>query len=141
SSLAGQVADAWDKARLAQIVKAAEIGIMALGLAGFAGQSVVLLLGALFLMGVHSTLFGPLKYSILPQHLHQNEIMGGTGLVEAGTFLAILGGQLLGGVVPPWQAGLVACGLAALGLLASLFIPAAPATSPGLKIDANILAA
>jgi len=141
SSLAGQVADAWDKARLAQIVKAAEIGIMALGLAGFAGQSVVLLLGALFLMGVHSTLFGPLKYSILPQHLHQNEIMGGTGLVEAGTFLAILGGQLLGGVVPPWQAGLVACGLAALGLLASLFIPVAPATSPGLKIDANILAA
>ncbi len=138
SALAGQLADAWDKARLVRMVKAAEIVIMTLALAGFWVQSVPLLLLALFLMGVHSTIFGPVKYSILPQHLRGEEIMGGTGLIEAGTFLAILGGQLLGGIIPPWEAGLIATGLAVLGFGASLLVPAAPATAPGLKIDLNI---
>jgi acyl-[acyl-carrier-protein]-phospholipid O-acyltransferase/long-chain-fatty-acid--[acyl-carrier-protein] ligase len=66
---------------------------MAIALAGFWQLSIPLLLTSLFLMGLHSTLFGPVKYSILPQHLHANEVMGGTGLIEGGTFLAILGGQ------------------------------------------------
>jgi acyl-[acyl-carrier-protein]-phospholipid O-acyltransferase/long-chain-fatty-acid--[acyl-carrier-protein] ligase len=101
SPFAGQLADAWDKARLVRLVKAAEVGIMVLALAGFWFRSIPLLMTALFLMGCHSTLFGPVKYSILPQHLGPHEIMGGTGLIEAGTFLAILGGQLLAGVVPP----------------------------------------
>ncbi|MET1112220.1 MAG: acyl-[ACP]--phospholipid O-acyltransferase [Allosphingosinicella sp.] len=138
SALAGQIADSWDKAKLVKAVKLAEIMIMALALAGFWLQSVPMLLGSLFLMGMHSTLFGPVKYSILPQHLKNDEIMGGTGLIEAGTFIAIVGGQLLGGVVPPWEAGLIATGLAVLGFLASLGVPPAPATAPGLGIDLNV---
>jgi acyl-[acyl-carrier-protein]-phospholipid O-acyltransferase/long-chain-fatty-acid--[acyl-carrier-protein] ligase len=138
SALAGQIADAWDKAKLVRAVKLAEILIMIVALAGFWLQSVPVLLGSLFLMGMHSTLFGPVKYSILPQHLGSGEIMGGTGLIEAGTFIAIVGGQLLGGIVPPWEAGLIATGLAVAGFLASLAVPAAPATAPGLRIDLNV---
>lgn len=140
SAMAGQIADAWDKARLVRLVKAAEIGIMGIGLAGFWWSSIPLLLTALTLMGFHSTIFGPVKYAILPQHLHKNELMGGTGLIEAGTFIAILGGQLLGGVVPPWEAGVIAMGLAALGFIAALAVPSAPPAAPGLKIEANIFA-
>lgn len=139
SALAGQLADSRDKAWLVRAVKAAEIGIMLLALAGFWIQSVPVLLGCLFLMGVHSTIFGPVKYSILPQHLREGEVMGGTGMIEAGTFLAILGGQLLGGIIPPWQAGLVATGVAVLGLLASLAVPSAPPAAPGLRLQRNIL--
>jgi acyl-[acyl-carrier-protein]-phospholipid O-acyltransferase/long-chain-fatty-acid--[acyl-carrier-protein] ligase len=138
SALAGQLADAWDKAKLVRAVKLAEIAIMGIALTGFWLQSVPLLLASLFLMGLHSTIFGPVKYSILPQHLRSQEIMGGTGLIEAGTFLAILGGQLLGGVIPPREAGLVATGLAVVGFVVSLAVPSAPATAPELKIDLNI---
>jgi acyl-[acyl-carrier-protein]-phospholipid O-acyltransferase/long-chain-fatty-acid--[acyl-carrier-protein] ligase len=137
SALAGQIADAWDKARLMQLIKAAEIGFMGLGLAGLWFQSIPLLLGALFLMGCHSTLFGPVKYSILPQHLGPQEIVGGTGVIEAGTFLAILGGQLLPNFVPPWEAGLVATGLALLGFGASLLIPPAPPVGIKPHVDRN----
>ncbi|WP_404712248.1 acyl-[ACP]--phospholipid O-acyltransferase [Sphingomonas sp. MMS24-J13] len=126
SALAGELADAWDKAWLMRAVKGAEIAFMALGLAGLWLQSVPLLLLALFFMGCHSTIFGPIKYSIMPQQLGAHEIMGGTGLIEAGTFLAILGGQLLAGVVAPWEAGLIATGLACVGFFASLFVPPAP---------------
>jgi acyl-[acyl-carrier-protein]-phospholipid O-acyltransferase/long-chain-fatty-acid--[acyl-carrier-protein] ligase len=137
SALAGQIADAWDKAKLIRVVKVAELGIMLIALIGFRLESVPLLLGALFLMGVHSTIFGPVKYAILPQHLSAQEIMGGTGVIEAGTFLAILGGQLLASVIAPWQSALVASGLAVLGLVASLAVPPAPPAAPGLPIDRN----
>ncbi|WP_375282681.1 acyl-[ACP]--phospholipid O-acyltransferase [Sphingobium yanoikuyae] len=139
SALAGQIADAWDKAKLVRAVKAAEIVIMTLALIGFWLQSVPLLLTCLFLMGLHSTIFGPVKYSILPQHLHPQEMMGGTGLIEAGTFLAILSGQLLAGVISAQMAGLVAVGVALLGFLTSLAVPAAPPVAKGLRIDANIV--
>jgi acyl-[acyl-carrier-protein]-phospholipid O-acyltransferase/long-chain-fatty-acid--[acyl-carrier-protein] ligase len=138
SSIAGQLADALDKARLVRWVKLAEVAIMALATAGLWLGSVPILLGCLFLMGVHSTIFGPIKYSILPQHLHADEIMGGTGLIEAGTFLAILGGQLLGGVIPPLTAGLTAVALAVLGLFFSLAVPAAPPAAVRSRIDLNI---
>ena len=139
SSLAGQIADTIDKARVIRWVKGAEIAIMALGLAGLWWHSVPVLLVALFLMGVHSTLFGPVKYSILPQQLGAHEIMGGTGLVEAGTFVAILGGQLLAGVIRPWEAGLVAMALAVAGFVASLLIPPAPPSASAAKrLDWNI---
>lgn len=138
SALAGQLADAVDKAKLVRMVKAAEVVIMGLAVTGFWLQSVPLLLSCLFLMGLHSTIFGPVKFSILPQHLKSQEIMGGTGLIEAGTFLAILSGQLLAGVIPPWEAGLVAVGVATLGLIASLAVPSAPSVVPGLKIERNI---
>jgi acyl-[acyl-carrier-protein]-phospholipid O-acyltransferase/long-chain-fatty-acid--[acyl-carrier-protein] ligase len=138
SALAGQIADAWDKAKLVRAVKAAEIVIMALALIGFWLQSVPLLLTCLFLMGLHSTIFGPVKFSILPQHLHPQEMMGGTGLIEAGTFLAILSGQLLAGVISAQTAGLVAVGVALLGFLSSLAVPSAPPVAKGLRIDPNI---
>jgi acyl-[acyl-carrier-protein]-phospholipid O-acyltransferase/long-chain-fatty-acid--[acyl-carrier-protein] ligase len=138
SALAGQLADKWDKARLMRAVKLAEIGIMMLALGGFALQSVPLLLTCLFLMGVHSTFFGPAKYSILPQHLGPHEVMGGTGLVEAGTFLAILGGQLLAGWIKPWEAGVVAIGIALLGFATSFAVPPAPSANPGLRVERNV---
>jgi acyl-[acyl-carrier-protein]-phospholipid O-acyltransferase / long-chain-fatty-acid--[acyl-carrier-protein] ligase len=138
SSLAGQIADSWDKARLVRLIKLAELGIMALALWGFWIASVPLLMTCLFLMGVHSTIFGPVKYSILPQHLHQNEVMGGTGLIEAGTFIAILGGQLLAGMIPAWEAGLATVGIALCGLIASFAVPSAPAEVGSSPIDFNI---
>jgi acyl-[acyl-carrier-protein]-phospholipid O-acyltransferase/long-chain-fatty-acid--[acyl-carrier-protein] ligase len=136
-AVAGQLADSWDKARLIRIVKLAEVGIMAIGLAGFWLQSIPLLLAALFLMGCHSTIFGPAKYAIIPQHLREDEVMGGTGLIEAGTFLAILSGQLMAGLIAPWEAGLTAMALALVGYAAALAIPAAPSAVPGLRIDLN----
>ncbi|WP_255326460.1 acyl-[ACP]--phospholipid O-acyltransferase [Sphingobium sp. EM0848] len=138
SALAGQLADAWDKAKLVRAVKAAEVVIMSLAVTGFWLESVPLLLSCLFLMGLHSTIFGPVKFSILPQHLHADEIMGGTGLIEAGTFLAILSGQLLAGVIAPWEAGLVAVGLATLGFLVSFAVPSAPTVVPDLRIERNV---
>jgi acyl-[acyl-carrier-protein]-phospholipid O-acyltransferase / long-chain-fatty-acid--[acyl-carrier-protein] ligase len=138
SALAGQIADRIDKARLVRWIKAAEIGIMSIGLAGFWFESIPTLLFSLFLMGLHSTMFGPVKYSILPQHLSRDEIMGGTGLIEGGTFLAILGGQLLAGVIPAWEAGLAAMGIATVGFLFSLLVPSAPPTRSGQAIDYNI---
>ena len=123
SSVAGQLADGLDKAKLIRWVKLAEIGIMAVALAGFRAPSIPILLGCVTAMGVHSAIFGPAKYSILPQHLRSTEIMGGTGLIEAGTFLAILGGQLLGGLVEPIQAGLIAVAIAVAGLVVSFLVP------------------
>ncbi len=140
SALAGQIADSYDKARLIRWVKFAEIAIMAVALGGFWISSVPLLLVSLFLMGIHSTVFGPIKYSILPQHLHENEVMGGTGLIEAGTFLAILGGQLLAGVIPAWEAGLAATGLAVLGFVLSLAVPSAPPSGIHKPVNWNIFA-
>lgn len=138
SAMAGQLADAWDKAKMARVVKGAEVLIMGIGLTGFLLQSIPILLGALFMMGLHSSFFGPVKYAILPQYLRKDEIMGGTGLVEAGTFIAILGGQLLAGLIAPMEAGLVATGLALVGFAASLAMPTAPAIAPGLRIEPNI---
>ncbi|SFG25732.1 acyl-[acyl-carrier-protein]-phospholipid O-acyltransferase / long-chain-fatty-acid--[acyl-carrier-protein] ligase [Novosphingobium sp. CF614] len=138
SALAGQIADRIDKASLVRWIKLAEVGIMGMALVGFAWESIALLLASLFLMGLHSTVFGPVKYSILPQHLREHEIMGGTGLIEAGTFLAILSGQLLAGQVMPWEAGLVAMGLAVLGYLAALNIPPAPPSRGGHPVDWNV---
>ncbi len=139
SALAGQLADAWDKAKLVRVVKGAEVGIMALALTGFWLESVPILLSCLFLMGLHSTIFGPVKFSILPQHLGEREIMGGTGLIEAGTFLAILGGQLLAGVILPQTAAFAAVGIALLGFAVSFAIPPAPTVVPNLRIERNIL--
>ena len=138
SGIAGQIADTIDKARLVRFVKGAEVGIMAIALAGFWTSSFVVLFAALFLMGVHSTVFGPVKYAILPQHLDEREIMGGTGLVEAGTFVAILAGQLLAGVVPAWEAGVIATGLSVVGFCLALLVPSAPSSSVSTgPIDVN----
>ena len=138
SAVAGQVADVRERARLVRLVKLAEVAIMALGLAGFWSHSIGLLLAALFLMGVHSSIYGPLKYAILPQQLKAGEILGGTGLMEAGGFIAILAGQLAAGLVAPWRAGVIACGVACVGLAASLAIRAAPPAEAASRIERNV---
>jgi len=141
SSLAGQLADRIDKARLARGVKIAELLIMLAGAGGLLIGWMPLLYAVLFAMGVHSTFFGPVKYSILPQHLDKDELMGGTGLVEAGTFLAILMGQLAGGLLATGPAAAAVLGVAALGLGASLFIPPAPPPEQPARVDLNLFRA
>lgn len=143
SATAGQLADKYDKALLSRLVKLLEVVIMLLAGLGFAIHSLPVLLGALFLLGCHSTLFGPVKYAILPQHLHEDELVGGNALVEAGTFVAILMGTLAGGLLagaghPLWVA-LAGLLVAVAGYLASRGIPTAPAPEPGLRINPNPL--
>ncbi len=99
SATSGQLADKFEKSRLIRYIKIFEIAIMAIGFLGFWRQNLTLLFSALTLMGVHSTLFGPVKYAILPQTLKSEELVGGNGLVEMGTFVAILIGTIVGGLL------------------------------------------
>lgn len=126
SALSGQLADARDKARIIRIVKTAEIAIMVAGAVGLWVHSIPLMLAALFAMGVHSTFFGPIKYAILPQHLHREEVLGGTGLVEAGTYCAILCGTIAGGLIPSHWAAPGVLLVALIGRAAGGKVPPAP---------------
>jgi len=143
SATSGQVADKFEKSRLIRYIKVLEIAIMVIGLVGFWQRSLTLLFVALALMGLHSTLFGPVKYAILPQHLRLDELVGGNGLVEMGTFVAILIGTIVGGLLVavepngPVLAGVAAVIVAAAGWLASRAIPHTPAAAPDLKINWN----
>lgn len=147
SALAGQLADMRDKARIIRIVKASEIAIMLVGGAGLllAWQGLLsetftvgLMLLALLAMGVHSTFFGPIKYAILPQHLHENEVLAGTGLVEAGTYIAILSGTILAGWIPvEWAAAGVVI-TAIIGYATSHFVPPAPPQTADQPLDLHI---
>jgi len=145
SATSGQLAARFEKTRVIRAVKVLEIAIMCVGVIGFHFRSVTVLLAALFLMGVHSTLFGPVKYSILPQHLAESELIAGNALVELGTFLAILVGTILGGVlvaIPATGPAIVSAavlGVAVAGWLVSRAIPPAPADDPGLAIRWNPL--
>jgi MFS family permease len=143
SALAGQLADDHDKASLIRIIKALEILIMLVGGAGLILANIPLMLAAVFAMGVHSTFFGPIKYAILPQHLNRDEVLGGTGLVEAGTYLAILGGTILAGVLAsqPALAAAATVGFAILGLLAGRQVPPAPPAAERQKPDWHIVRA
>lgn len=146
SALAGQLADSHDKARIIRIVKAAEIGIMTVGAAGLLvashGQTtlgMMLMLGAVLLLGVHSTFFGPIKYALLPQHLREEDVLGGTGLVEAGTYLAILMGTIAAGFLTRqvWMAALAVLVIALLGFLTGRQVPPAPREGARLKLNYN----
>jgi len=148
SPLAGQIADKFDKAIIMRWVKLVEIAIMLLAAAGFvmARADVVwantFLIAILFLMGTQSTFFGPVKYSIIPQHLREEELMEGTALVESGTFVAILTGTIVGGVLIMQSEHLVAVCLVALALTgwgSSRMIPRTPPSNPGLTIRWNWL--
>ena len=144
SATAGQLADKYDKARLAQMVKLLEIGIVLVAGLGFLLHSMAILFVSLFLLGLHSTLFGPVKYAILPQHLKSEELVGGNALIEAGTFIAILVGTLLGGLLAGSNGGtawITGAGLviAIAGYAASRSIPAAVPPAPTLTISANPL--
>ena len=148
SALSGQLADARDKARIIRIVKFCEILIMLVGAAGLvmAWQGIAvgtvaipLLLLALFAMGVHSTFFGPIKYAILPQHLERDEVLGGTGLVEAGTYIAILGGTLLAGLISVEASAVAVLLIAVIGYASGRKVPPAPALEEGHRIDLNVI--
>jgi hypothetical protein len=143
SATAGQLADKYDKARIIRLVKLFEIGIMVIGAIGFVRSDLTLLLGALFLMGLHSTLFGPVKYAILPQTLREEELVGGNALVETGTSLAILAGTIAGGVLVAAAAGptvlvpAATIGIACAGYLSSRLVPSVPPPTPELQINWN----
>ncbi len=126
SALAGQLADTIDKARIIRVVKSAEIAIMVFGAAGLGLHNVPLMLAALFAMGAHSAFFGPIKYAILPQHLPPDEVLGGTGLVEAGTYGAILVGTIVGGIIPPVWAAAGVLATALVGRWIGGQVPPAP---------------
>ena len=154
SATAGQLADKYDRGAITRIIKIFEIIIMVL--AGIAMmmmvrdgapqmfKSPVILLFLLFMMGTHSTFFGPIKYALLPQHLKENELIAGNAYVEAGTYLAILGGTIFGGILIMRQYGeaIVTFGLvavAASGYLASRWIPRSQPPSPNLKVNYNFV--
>jgi len=145
SATAGQLADKYEKSRLISITVAIELCCMALGAAGFFLHSLPLLFAALFLGGIQSALFGPVKYAILPQHLKETELVGGNGMVEMGTSVAILVGMMLGGWLVAQEgwgvtaAAVVTMGISATGFLLSRLIPLAPAADPQLKINWNPL--
>ncbi len=143
SATSGQLADKLDRRQMIVWLKRAEIGIMAIAALGFFIHNIPVLLVCIFLMGLQSTVFGPVKFAYLPQHLSERELTGGNGMVEMGTFVAILLGNVAGGLiiaVPEIGAhhvGFTCVGLALLGRLASHHIPASPAMDPSLQINWN----
>ncbi|MGF6710798.1 1-acyl-sn-glycerol-3-phosphate acyltransferase [Luteibacter sp. W1I16] len=143
SATAGQLAEKFEKTRIIRFVKLFEIAAMAIAAIGFFTHHVSLLLVVLFLMGVHSTVFGPIKYSILPQALERSELVGGNALVETGTQLAMLTGMILGNSLMliagygTLAASLTTIAIACAGYVVSRSIPTAPATAPGLRFNWN----
>ena len=143
SATSGQISDKFDKARVMRFVKSLEILIMLVGGAGFLLHHVNLLYAATFLMGLHSTLFGPVKYAYLPQTLDEHELVGGNGMIEMGTFVAILAGTLIGGELAdlgaqgPVYAAVACLAIAVAGRIVVSFVPAAPSDQADLKINWN----
>ncbi|MES2942219.1 MAG: MFS transporter, partial [Pseudomonadota bacterium] len=147
SATSGQLTDKYEKTRVIRFVKNLEVAIMLVAAVGFISGNVnvqvPVLLGCTFLMGLHSTLFGPVKFAYLPQALNERELTGGNGMVEMGTFVAILLGNIVGGLIVavpqlgPTYVAIACVALALLGRVVSQFIPLAPATDPGLKINWN----
>ncbi|MGZ5582349.1 MAG: MFS transporter [Usitatibacter sp.] len=143
SATSGQLADKFERGGLMRFVKNLEIAVMAIAAVGFFQKSVTLLYVCVFLMGLHSTLFGPVKYAYLPQHLRDDELTGGNGLVEMGTFVAILLGTIAGGVLVKGAGqgdvyvAFATLVLAVLGRIAASFIPPSPAPEPLLRINWN----
>ncbi|KQW35529.1 MFS transporter [Rhizobacter sp. Root404] len=143
SATAGQATDKYDKTAVIRFVKNLEIAIMALAAFGFWTGNVIVLLACVLLMGLHSTIFGPVKFAYLPQHLNERELTGGNGMVEMGTFVAILLGQVAGGLlvaIPEVGRHYVAIGCVAVALLGRLTaqgVPPSPSSDPQLRINWN----
>ncbi len=148
SAFAGQIADKYDRAKLVRLVKLWEIILMTLAIPLLYWENRTALLILLFLMGTQSTFFSPMKYSLLPQQLHKDELVPGNAYIEAGTYLAILLGTIAGGMLILLQAkgnwigwlptGAILFLLSIVGYIASRGIPAAPPVAPELKINRNI---
>ena len=144
SATAGQIADKYEKSQLIRFIKLFEMAIMLFASAGFFFHNIWLLSAALFMMGMHSTLFGPVKYAYLPQHLKPHELIGGNGMVEMGSFVAILLGQVLGAWLIMQSdyellTSLTILLIAGLGYFSSRGIPTTPAAEPTLRINWNPL--
>ena len=142
SATAGQIADKYEKSQLVRIIKLVEIAVAFSAALAIYSQSVAAMLLVLFLLGVQSTFFGPLKFSILPQQLDESELVGGNAQIEMGTFVAILVGTIAGGVIASFDGvnltlTIAVVGVALVGYLASRTIPECPATAPDLKVDLN----
>ena len=146
SATSGQLADMRDKTTIIRWIKFAEIIIMSVGATGLLlasrgvnieGLAIPLMFVALFAMGVHSTFFGPIKYAILPQHLHKDEVLAGTGLVEAGTYVAILVGMMLGGALQIMDSIIAVIAIALVGYLVCRWVPPAPPQTEETKVDWN----
>ncbi|WP_367108632.1 MFS transporter [uncultured Psychrobacter sp.] len=143
SALAGQIADKFEKSKLTRFVKLLELVIMSVAAVGFVFEWYVLLFVALFLMGTHSTFFGPIKYAYLPQAMREDELVGANGLFQMGTSLAILLGMIIAGVLTQLSQSLywisaTVIAVALLGYMAARFIPNMPAMQPNLTINWNI---
>ena len=149
SAIAGQIADKYDKAILIRIIKVFEIFSMSIAAYGFYQHNITFVFVSLLLLGIHSAFFGPIKYSILPQHLKRSELVAGNSLIEAGTFVAILLGTILGTEMPliagvslytgAFIIGVIGLLLAIVGLIVSFKIPPAPSSDKSIKIDAKYL--
>ncbi len=141
SGLAGQLADKYERSTLVKIIKAAEICIALLAMYAFHNENVIIMYICISLMGIHSTFFGPLKYSIIPDHLNKDELLGANGFVEAGTFVGILVGTLLGGFYISGASFVIFVLMlfAVSGFISSLFIPRSNNANPELQINCNIL--
>ena len=146
SATAGQIADKTDKAFLMRAVKLMEIAIMVIAAFGWAMHNLWLLVAAVVGMGLHSTIFGPVKHSYLPQHLSKQELIGGNGMVQMGTFVGILTGQLLGAAAMALGGTgvtvivVATIAVAVLGLLLTLLVPSSPPAAPDLIISRNVFA-
>ncbi|MGP4715432.1 MFS transporter [Psychrobacter sp. T6-6] len=144
SALAGQIADKYEKSKLTRFIKMLELVIMAIAAVGFVFEWYALLFVALFLMGTHSTFFGPIKYAYLPQAMKEDELVGANGLFQMGTSLAILVGMIVAGILTQlsqslyWISATVLV-VAVLGYLAARYIPNMPAMQPDLKVNWNII--
>ncbi len=146
SATSGQLADMRDKTKIIRWIKFAEIIIMSVGAAGLLMAArglhvhtiaIPMMFVALFAMGVHSTFFGPIKYAILPQHLEKDEVLAGTGLVEAGTYVAILVGMILGGAMHIMDSVVAVIAVAVIGYVVCRWVPPAPAQTEETKVDWN----
>lgn len=142
SATAGQLADKYEKSKLVVWTKVAEMVFMAIGLFGFIFDSLPILIGVLFLMGVQAAFFGPVKYSVMPEILDRDELVGGNAMIETGTFIAILLGTISAGVLFTHRelAGAIVVAIALAGWCASLFMPKTESRAPTLKIDKNPIA-
>jgi len=143
SATFGQLADKFEKSRIIRYIKLAEIGIMIIATLGLYLDNAVLLLSVLFLLGTQSAVFGPIKYGLLPQHLREEELVGGNALVESGTFLAILIGTIIGGIIASqgmdvaFWLSITVLSFSVIGYLTSRHIPITPSVVPELKINWN----
>lgn len=143
SATAGQLSDKFEKASLIRIIKFLEILFVLMGSIGFFSNNIMLLFSSLFLIGIHSAFFGPIKYAILPDHLHENELIRGNALIEASTFLAILFGTMIGtklilGTAGTYITSILLFTIALTGWIVSFYIPRTQPASPQLKINPNI---